>query len=331
MSNTTQAAIPAEQLVIISNRIRVWSGTIKITRESDLAAINGQLPPKTIVSDGRKTLVESKHLAGLEGVRKSIERFLKAEGFSYVGCGVAVTGEMAQRFLQELPKFEQQFNDALNDVCQNLDGYYQEMETKAGTWSSILSQSHLTAQQVRGRCQFGMNIFRMAAPDDNPNSAASSQYRDTMAEALPSLLESVAKDASKLLSACKGKSRMLQAQLSAIRRLVGKLKAFAFLDPRVGPATSGMQAVLSQMPTTGVLNEVNASMCVAVIDQLTRPQSIIEHGTGVIADTYSMPSSQTMTSDQSELSLAVLMETSLPAHTTKPAAKPVISGLAMAM
>lgn len=331
MSNTTQAAIPAEQLVIISNRIRVWSGTIKITRESDLAAINGQLPPKTVVSDGRKTLVESKHLAGLESVRKSIERFLKAEGFSYVGCGVAVTGEMAQRFLQELPKFEQQFTDALDDLCRNLDTHYQEMETKAGTWSSILSQSRLTAKQIRDRCHFGMNIFRMASPDNDPNSPAASQYRDTMAEALPSLLESVAKDASKLLSACKGKSRMLQTQLVATRRLVDKLKAFAFLDPRVGPATSGMQAVLSQMPASGVLNEVNASMCVAVIDQLTRPQNIIEHGTGVIADTSSMPSSQTMISDQSELSLAVPTVTPRPASTTKPAAKPVVSGLAMAM
>ena len=328
-NNINEGTIPAEQLVVMSNRIRVWSGTVKISRESDLAAIKDELPPKTLASDGRWTLIESKHLAGLESVRKSIERDLKDEGFSYVGCGIAVTSEKCRRFLSQLSKYEQDFNTALDDICRNLDTFYQEMADKAGIWKQALVDARLTPQQVKERCQFGMNVFRMASPDNDPNSIASRQYRSTVSEAFPALLDSVAKDAGRLLETYRGKSRMLQPQLQNIRKLVAKLKAFAFLDPRVGPATAGMQAVLANMPVTGVLNEVNASMCVAVLEQLVRPETIIQHGVGVIADVSSQR--QSPVSNQAALSFADDSATPTPASTPVPSVKPVMAGLSMGM
>jgi len=327
MSNSIQGTIPAEQLVVMSNRIRVWSGTVKISRESDLAAIKDELPPKNLASDGRWTLIESKHLAGLESVRKSIERDLKDEGFSYVGCGIAVTTEKCQRFLAALPNYEQDFNTALDDVCRNLQKFYQEMLDKAGTWKQALIDSQLTPQQVKDRCQFGMAVFRMASPDMDPDSVASQQYRNTVSEAFPALLDSVAKDAYRLLDTYRGKSRMLQSQLENIRKLVTKLKAFAFLDPRVGPATAGMQAVLANMPVTGVLNEVNASMCVAVLEQLVRPETIIQHGVGVIADV----TSQRQSSNQAGLPFADAQDFLPPAFTAPSVVQPAKAGLLMGM
>ena len=276
----TNSIVPAEKLVIVSSRIRIWSGTIKVSREEDLPEIQGQMPPKEIMSDGRKTLIKPIHFAGMENVRKRIDRSLKDEGFPYVGVGTAISRAKAEAFTKDLTGYEQDFQVALDDLCSHLPDFYQEMIDDAGpSWAEFLSQSRLTEDQVRRRCKFGMAIYRMAAPDVDD---AMGLYGATMDEALPSMLASVRKDAYKILDRVRGKTKMLQSQRQAVVKLVDKLKAFAFLDPRVGPTATGLRSVLDRLPQAKTLGEGDAAITVSVLQQLTHPRDILEHGTGVV-------------------------------------------------
>ncbi|MHB8742813.1 MAG: DUF3150 domain-containing protein [Sulfuricaulis sp.] len=282
MSITT-TTMPAERLVIMSSRIRIWSGTVKLERDTDLVQINGQLPPKELVSDGRKQLIPAAPLLPLYNVRKQIERALKAEGFAgLVADGIAVTAKKADEFLLELSKFEQAFEHAREGLIANLHLHYDAQEQAFPEWATMLRSARLSRNEVRDRCKFGMAVFRMAPPDADSASPGSRLYADMMGQALPTLMEDIAADAGKLAERFKGRSCVKQAQVAPVRRLVEKLKGFAFLDPRVQPIAAGLTTVLDGLPLTGALNAAHTACCVTVLKQLMDPVGIIAHGLGVI-------------------------------------------------
>jgi hypothetical protein len=287
----TPTTIPAEQLVIITPRIEIWSGSVKLVRDTDLHQVNGQLPPKGLVSDGRKQLINTTPLRPLHNVRKQIERSLKAEGFAgLVGTGIAVTAQKAESFLQELPKYEQEFEAAREGLIKHLPQHYTDQENLYPAWQGMLQSARLSGSEVRSRCKFGVAVFRLAPPDPDPQSKATQLYTQMTESALPTLMQDIAVDAEELLQRFKGKSCVKQSQVLPVKRLVRKLKGFAFLDPRVQPVAAGLLSVLDSLPQTGALNAPQTACCVTVLSQLMNPTMIISHGIGVIAHN-AMPSS----------------------------------------
>lgn len=313
--------LPAEHLVIINSNLRVWSGTVKVERDQDLPDVDkDKMPPKALMSDGRKVLVDPKELAGMESVRKAIERFLKAEGFSFAGTGIAVSSDRAKDFIDALPGFEGDFQQALDKLIARLPEAYQEQEEKFPDWAFILAQARPTEMQVRNRCKFGISIFRMAAPDgDNPGSLANQHYREMAEQALPDMLQSIQDGAEKLLTKVKGKSKLLQSQLDGIRKLVRKLKAFAFLHPDVGPAADSLQDVLDHMPAQGTLNMTNTYTAVSVLTELANPHQLLAKGKALLQD-YLAEAKQT--SVQPELAIPAMPEEAADTTEVAPAVVP---------
>ena len=281
---STNQTIPAEQLVIVMPKIEVWSGSIKLDRATDLPQVNGQLPPKGLVTDGRKRLISNLPLLDMLNVRKRIERATRAEGFTLVGTGVAMTAAKAEVLLQEMPQFERAFIEAREGLINHLPQHYADQEALYPSWAGMLRSARLSADEVRSRCRFNVAVFRMAAPDANPASKANELYAQMTSQVLPTLLEDVAADATQLLARFKGKPCVKQTQLTAVKRLVHKLLEFSFLDPRVQPVAAGLESLLDALPVTGALDAPQTACCVAVLQSLMNPALIIAHGTGVIAN-----------------------------------------------
>jgi len=284
---TTHQSIPSNHLVIINSNLQIWSGTVKVQREQDLPDVDkDKLPPKTLVSDGRKVLIDPKELAAMESVRKAIERFLKEEGFSFRGAGgIAVTHERYEAFMAKSPEFEQDFKDALETLIKRLPEAYQAQEDKYPDWAFMLAQSRPTDTQIRNRCKFGLGIFQLAPPDpQNPSSAGNAYYQDMLGQALPEMLKSISSGADKLLEKVRGKSRMLQSQLDNVRRLVKKLKAFGFLHEDIAPAANALDSMLTKLPAQGTLNMANTLLCVTVLEQLANPHQLLANGKAALED-----------------------------------------------
>lgn len=314
---TTHQTLPSNHLVIINSNLQVWSGTVKVQREQDLPDVDqDKLPPKTLVSDGRKVLIDSKELAGMESVRKAIERFLKEEGFSFRGAGgIAVTHEKYEEFMAKAPEFEQNFKDALDTLIKRLPEAYQAQEDKYPDWAFMLAQSRPTDTQIRNRCKFGLGIFQLAPPDPkNPGSTGNAYYQDMLDQALPEMLKSISAAADKQLEKVRGKSRMLQSQLDNVRGLVKKLKAFAFLNDDIAPAADALAAVLTKLPLQGTLNMANTLLCVTVLEQLANPHQLLANGKAALEDHL-----------QQEDDLFVQPELSIPATDDVTVADPVLT------
>ncbi|WP_440986287.1 DUF3150 domain-containing protein (plasmid) [Xanthomonas sontii] len=285
---------PISKLVMFSPQVSIWSGTLKIDRELDLKNIAAALPPHEVASDGRKNLVDQKFLGGPRALRKRLERLLKTSGFSLIGDCFAVNEQRAASVLQELPKLEAEFAQAVDEIIANLDDAYQKQVDKAPPeWKDLLVQGRLTADEVRKRFAFKVGVFKIAAPSDDVNDPMTAHYANTiMVTATPRLMEDVAADAREILvtqfmtandaGAAKGKRRFKesipQATVKSVARLIDKLSDYSFLDVRVHPTVCSLRMILSGLPTTGNLNAQETSTCSTVLRQLMDPESILGIG-----------------------------------------------------
>ena len=291
---------PIGKLVMFSPQVSIWSGTLKIDRNLDYKDIASTLPPQQFASDGRKNLVDQKHLAGPRKVRKRIERLLKTQGFTLIGDCVAVNEDRAATVLNELPKLEDDFNSEVETFIQNLQSAYEKQVEKAPPeWKALLKEGRMTEDEVRKRFSFKVGVFKITAPADDDSDPINAHFANTiMVNATPRLMEEVASEAREIYftsfmvpvdpSKPKGKRRfresITQANVKQVVKLVEKLGDYAFLDVRVFPTVSSLRVILSNLPSTGPLNAQQTSTVTTVLRQLMDPETTLGIGEAFAAN-----------------------------------------------
>lgn len=269
-------------LVLYHPLIEIWSGTVRLHRDDDLKEAREHLPPSAIVSDGRKRLVRKEALRTLLAVRKRVDRLLHGKGFSFMG-GIAVPESRCSEIEAELPKLEQDFNQALDVLCGNLESEYQALRNEYPEWSTMLARSALDEKVVRSRCNFRVVPLRVAPPDSSISDAAANRFNSIAGAALPTLLRDIAGDAEWIhTNSFKGKGRVSAKTAQVVRRLVDKLSAFSFLDPRVGPMSAALHNLMRSMPSTGYLSIPETASVVMVLNSLSDPEGLITYGVASI-------------------------------------------------
>ena len=268
-------------LVLYYPIVNIWSGTVMVSRETDLAAAKDQLPPEDLVSNGRKRIVDKAVTAPLLAMRKRVERLLKEHGAPMMG-GVGVPACASATVEAGLAEIEASFYEHVETICQNLSARYLEHETLHPGWEEMLRRSHLTEDDVRARCRFDVVAIQPSAPT---SSGAESRFGRFAEAAVPQILEDLAKRADKLLTdTFKGRVKATQRQLGAVQRLIEKLSNFSFLDPRVNPIAQSLDAQLAAMPATGTLTYSETATVKTVLKTLADPEFILAQGTATDDD-----------------------------------------------
>jgi len=277
---TTQIALTG--LVLYHPLIEIWSGTVRVHRDDDLAQAAEHLPPSTIVSDGRKRLVRKETLRTLLAIRKRVDRLLHSKGFTFMG-GIAVPESRCQEIEDQLPKLEVEFAQALDVLCANLQKEQASLRDEFPEWADMLKRSELSEQVVRSRCSFRVVPLRVAPPDSSISASAAKRFDSIAGAALPVLLKDVAADAEVIYrDSFKGKSRVSAKTAAMVERLVEKLQAFSFLDPRVAPMSSALLANMQSIPSTGYLSIPETASVVMVLNTLSDPETLLEQGASFI-------------------------------------------------
>lgn len=272
-----QSNKPSREMVIVSPGISIWSGGVRISRDEDLVKASESLPPKELVSDGAKHLIDTSNLKVLHTLRKRVERILREDGFSwFIGGAVALPETIVDDRLAKIEVCKKEFNAHVEWVCANLPRLYQQQQDKYPDWADMLKRSELTVAQVRHRFAFGVGAFRVTAPTEGQAAEA---YETMIGEqALPAMLESIAKDASKAASKLKGRKRARNSQLDPIRHLAGKLDSFSFIDPRVGPVATELLASLAGIIASDGLTEGETNTLRLVANRLADIKAIVREG-----------------------------------------------------
>lgn len=275
-------------MVLYYPLIGVWSGTVKVTRETDLASAKANLPPEDLVSDGRKRVIAKEPLAVFLAIRKRVERLLGNLGIRLLG-GFAVPVESTAEIEAELPKLEQEFLSARNELIADLDLHYLNWEVMHPGWADFLSRERPKASVVEARCAFHVGCIRAESPDISSSAAAATRFNAIANAALPTLLQETAERAEKLLGEFTGKVSCTQKSVASVRRLVDKLDAFAFLDQRVRPMVDVMQSQFNRLAKTGPIDALGTTTLLWVLKQLADPETMLQHGQGTVDAQQGLP------------------------------------------
>lgn len=287
MSITNQTT-SLDGMVLYYPMIEVWSGTVKVSREQDLAAAKADLPPADLVSDGRKRLISQEPLRPFLAIRKRVERQLGSHGIRLLG-GYAVPVSATAEIEAQLPELEREFLEARADLIANLDRHFGDWEEAHPGWSDMLHRSRTDPLTVESRCCFHVGCIRAETPDATTSAGAASRFHAIANSALPTLLQETADRADELLTEFKGKVSTTQRAVTAVRKLVDKLGTFSFLDQRVRPMVDVLEGQLNVLPKTGPLNANATTMLFWVVRQLADPQAMLDHGEGQVTATMGLP------------------------------------------
>ena len=265
--------------------IEIWSGTVRVKRMEDLIDASDKLPPSEIVSDGRKRIVRKDPLRPLLAIRKRVDRLLRTAGFPFMG-GIAVPETACANIEALLPQLEAEFLTTVSNMCRDLGDVYELLEEQFPEWSEMLRKSRLSGAEVQSRCRFDVVSHRVAAPDATQSASAAKRFHKIADAAFPTLLQDIARDAEEIYEkSVKGKGRLSVKTAAVVKRLVDKLGAFSFLDPRVDPMAQALSQQLQDFPATGFLSPVETAKVSSVLNTLSDPESLISQGAAAIQAT----------------------------------------------
>jgi len=269
-----------EQVTLICPLVSAWSGTAKIRRDSDLAAIKGQMPPKELVSDGAKHIVKSEAISKLVSVRKAVQRELEKLGTPMCG-GFLIPDKNVPKAMVMVAAKETEFDKELDALVTSLPDLYEAQEKRFPAWAEFLRPHQISGQEVRNRCSFRVAAFKLNEPHA---SAAATAFHDAEGCVVNSLLDSVAREADRIRKASFiGVSQIGQRPMNAIRELVGKLESFSFVDSRVYPTCQVLHSLLSNLPKKGQLSVNETAALDGMLAKLADPETVLVHGQSVLA------------------------------------------------
>lgn len=265
--------------------IEIWSGTVRVKRMEDLIDASDKLPPSEIVSDGRKRIVRKDPLRPLLAIRKRVDRLLRTAGFPFMG-GIAVPETACANIEAVLPELEAEFLTTVSNMCRDLGSEYELLEQQFPEWAEMLRKSRLSGAEVESRCRFDVVSHRVAAPDASQSASAAKRFHKIADAAFPTLLQDIAGDAEEIYkNSVKGKGRLSAKTAAVVKRLVDKLGAFSFLDPRVDPMAQALSQQLQDLPASGYLSPVETAKVSSVLNTLSDPESLISQGAAAIQAT----------------------------------------------
>lgn len=267
---------PIGALVIFEPDLRIWSAQVKVKRSEDLKKVDGDLPPKKIFSEGLKPLIDLKHLAPYDAIRKRVERLLTKEGIKLPRGKYGVPPEKAVEVAEELDQIGVDFDALTPNLIANLQDYYEEHEEKYPQWQSFLTRGRPKVEDVEKAFHYRIVVYRTAAADPNDADSILNKRFDPDADAVPALLSELAQRADKLLDGPLGSNKVTGvAQANTLRTMVAKMRNFSFIDQRVGPAAKALQTMLDGVPLQGSCSIGQAAVIKLVAEILADPEQVL--------------------------------------------------------
>lgn len=250
---------------LVALDIRVWGGAAAISREQDLPQVAGALPPKELVADGDKYLVDPRVLRGLEALRQRAAAVLKGIGAPLLG-GRFIPDAKVDETLAALATIETDFSVAVDNIASDLPRHYAEWEAKHPAWAGLLRSARITPDQFRARCRFGAVVCKVASPHGAAAAglaAAASSFDEDVCEEARTEAARILKDSFTGRTSPAG-----QRALRPIKALGEKLAGLRFVGPRVGAMADAIAVLLASLPTQGNLADNEVAQVVQALEQI---------------------------------------------------------------
>jgi len=291
MNTATQFApntLPFQGFVYFNPWVSCYTGRKKMT-PAVLGVRAQDLPPATLASLGSIHSVDPKELSPLESVRGAMRSVCLKKGVSAMG-GYMVPEADASEIAAELDECVTRFYDLKTDLIRRLPVSREEWMRRPefAQWTDKIRAVLDTIEYIDGQLQCGWEAFVIAPTTELPkapgevDSPLASGLRRVASGIGDQALVEVAATADALIRDSlhdeqgRPRSEVTQKILSPIRRMLDKLDAISFADPRLVHVVQYGKSELAQLPVKGKMSNNDLARIYSLVLALSDPDAILK-------------------------------------------------------
>lgn len=261
--------VDVNNLVCVALDIHLWGGRQALKREhlQQYDSKMANLPPSALASMGSVKICDPEEVRRFSRIKDEAIRLVEENGLPFVGAMAVPKGNL-DAVTMGLDKLKAKFDHCANDLFLRFDHEikaWREKWHRENPGNSNLLKRVPDAKQVYGRLGFDYHLYAVTAPvaDDDAHRANGS-YLGQLRGLKGELFKAAAAEAHDLLTkylvttdgagATSNKDVVTQKTLRPLKRIVGKLRSFAFVDPSAGPLADVIEWSLGQLPPEGKID-----------------------------------------------------------------------------
>lgn len=312
----TQQVKVLDNLFLIENNTRFWSGTARITEDYlkslgiDIETLLNKDNDETATLGGTVKIIDPKHMRSFHALRKRVERYLQSVGIRFLG-GYATPLDRKDAISQALSDFKTDYDTILADFIRGYQFNLNNWTYLHPEWKNLILQVAPDASSVEKRFKFDWNEYQIKpvldGNDEDGETAQSPAEAKILNSLSDNLFDEIAADARKLWERLQGRKTVKSVSINPLRQMNVKLAGLCIVDPRIEPVAQAIKEVLSfadmSIQDKKEIDSLNLAAINGLLLLLSNPDNVkeagrlaIEHNSGAIqyvADLESGPETST--------------------------------------
>lgn len=269
-----------DNVIAVSLGISTWSGRKKLRLE-DLKDVDGnKIPPTELASLGSKRIIDPKKIAIFEAIRRRCERALSKIGVRFMG-GWAIPEDRLDEITREMKTNRLEFEAEKAMLLCDYEQVVEEWVNAHPGWEDVIRSAITPIERVQAQIQFDWYAFKLVAPENAEAEASSGLANATKGLGGRLLAEISEKARETWETSFQGKEQVTRKALRPIVAMREKMEALAFLNPAAAPTIELIDEVLSALPKTGEIKGRDLSSLMGLLNVLSDPDRIREHGQAI--------------------------------------------------
>ncbi|WP_028864966.1 DUF3150 domain-containing protein [Psychromonas aquimarina] len=267
-----------KDVIAVNLLFSIWTGR-KTLSDGDLS-INGETPPKEVISLGSKHTTDPKALKIFHTLKRRAERLCKTVGIQFMG-GYAIPSAKADYIASKLHDILGQFEQEKAAYLLKHSRTQQEWINKYPQYKEVLTKALTDASDVENRISATFSMFKMQSVESeiSCDTGISKQV-----SALSGTLDKdVLKEANLLLESLNGALKPCQTNVRGMIKLREKVEGLAFLNGRFNTLVNEMKRVEAQLPVAGNLSVNDQHTLSGLLYRMCEPTRLAELMSQIIA------------------------------------------------
>ena len=280
MSHTAQIIL--DQIVLVKVDATIYGARKKLKME-DLVLVDGsKLPPEDLASLGSKRLLDPDQLTVFNRLKKEAERICLRVGTRFLG-GYAIPCAAATGIIAELERIALDFAAAKAEFLAGYDAAVTDWVVRHPEFAGIIEKAVDSVEFVATRFSFDYLVVTVGLPETLPAEDVV-RLESKIGSLSEQMFYEIAVDANQFIEqSLIGKDQVTRNAVRPIRRMRDKLDGLGFLDYRVAPVVSTIDALLQRIPGKGAISGPILQEILATAMLLADPDKTRRHGEGLLS------------------------------------------------
>jgi hypothetical protein len=228
-------------------------------------------------------LLDPDRLTVFNRLKKEAERICLRVGTRFLG-GFAIPSESAAGITLELERIARDFASAKAEFLAGYDAAVTDWVVRHPEFAGIIEQAVDSVEFVSTRLSFDFLIVTVGVPEALPAEDIT-RLETKIGSLSEQMFYEISVEANHLIEqSLLGKDQVTRNALRPIRRIRDKLDGLGFLDYRVAPVVSTIDALLARIPDKGAITGSILQEILATAMLLADPDKTRRHGEGLLAE-----------------------------------------------